>query len=107
MLVTYEVLVKSNKVMVNTRGGHHPLTKMYHVDATSPEKAARKVEKHGKPVRVRKADVTMMYGNFENILDDNVYQNGNPYNSALAMDEMIWQKRNNRRNNMHRDKNNY
>ncbi len=80
------------------------LTKMFHFSAKTPQQACDKAWKYGRPLGVRKIDRDKIFGDIEKLklapqtLD--VYKDGNPYNSALAMDEMIWQKRNSRRKNM-------
>jgi len=80
--------------------------KMLHIDARTPEQAREKAKKHGDVVSCRKADVSKMLGDIEHLKLDQTtaYNLGNPYKDAVAMDEMIWQKRNNRRNNLHKDK---
>lgn len=95
------------EVRVKTNGDqhHNKMFKMYHILARSGAQAGKKAEKHGRPISVRKADATMMYGNIEKLeLNQAPYQDGSPYKDAIAMDEMIWQKRNKRINNQKKDK---
>jgi len=76
------------------------VTKVFHIDARTPEQAKKKAKKHGHPISVRKADVFKMVGNIEKIRLDLV----NPYPDAVAMDEMIWKKKK-RIKNREKDKN--
>lgn len=74
--------------------------KMFHKWARTAKQAMDRCRKYGKPISVRKVDVSVMYKDFEKLplLND-------MYNShAIALDEMIWRKRNGRGNNMHKDK---
>jgi predicted aconitase len=104
-ITTYEAWVKSNRFWVHTKQGKHPMVRMYHIDARTNEQAREKAKKYGEPIRVQKAKTEDMFGEFELLpLRNDVYQNGNPYDSAVALDEMIWLKRNKRRNNMYKDK---
>jgi hypothetical protein len=80
---------------------------MYHIDARTHDQAREKAKKYGEPVSVQKADPYEMFGDIEKLpIQNEVYMNGNPYNNAVAMDEMIWQKRNKRRSNIYKDKKN-
>ncbi len=79
----------------------------FHIEARTPEQASDKAEKYGRPISVRKIARSKIFGNIEQLdLKPPPYQEGNPYETAIAMDEMIWQKRNNRRKNMSKDKEN-
>lgn len=87
------------------------IIKMFHIEAPTQKKAIHKSEKHGGVfVSCRKVKVEKIVDNIENLElnpQPSVYGMGNPYKSAVAMDGMIWQKRNLRRNNMQKDKRNY
>jgi hypothetical protein len=82
---------------------------LFHVCARTAEQACDKAERYGRPVGARKIERDKIFGDIETLelkqtpLVD-VYAEGNPYNSALAMDEMIWQKRNERRKNQEKDR---
>jgi hypothetical protein len=81
------------------------VTKMFHKDARTPEQAMKKCEKYGRPLSVRKADVSRMDGNMENLpLLQELYQPDNPYKNAVAMDELIWRKRVKRLDNRKKDR---
>ena len=68
--------------------------KMFHRDARTGGQAMKRCEKYGRPISVRKADVSKMLGNMENLrLEQAPYSDGNPYESAIAMDEFIWNKK--------------
>jgi len=83
--------------------------KMKHIDARTPKQAKNKAEKYGKVLSVRKHVATRRYEQIENIQLDQepLLPLKTQVSKAIIMDEMIWKKRNIRRNNMHKDKNNY
>jgi hypothetical protein len=81
------------------------MTRMFHKEARSGEQAMQKCEKYGRPVSARKVDRENIQGHIENLKLDQPQEN--PYENAIAMDEMIWRKRNIRRDNLHKDKPNY
>jgi len=100
----YEVVVNVKK----NGAGHYSsflgmfvkkeMKRMFHITARTPEQASKKAEKYGRPLSVRKADVAKMYGDITKLRLDQkplagVYQFGNPYDSAIAMGEMIWKKK--------------
>lgn len=98
VLQIYEVRIKDNG---------KPQTK--HTEASSPSQAKKKALKYGQVVSVRKVDYTKIFGDIEK-LDLNQpplieYVENSPYTTAVAMDEMIWQKRNKRLKNKGKDKN--
>ncbi len=109
------------RVLVKKKGSRHfsshigkyieeTVTKMFHIDAKTPNKAGVRAEKYGRPLSVRKADVERMGGNIENLLLPEVYGADNPYPNAIAMDGMIWKQKNKRverRENFAKDKGNY
>jgi hypothetical protein len=75
---------------------HFKEMKMFHVEARTPDQAIKKSEKYGgELVSCRKADKEE---------PPVMYLKGNPYKSAIAMESMIWQKRNVRRKKMDKDK---
>lgn len=80
------------------------LIKMFHTLAKSTQQAMDKCRKHGEPISARKVNVGVMFKDIERLELEAPYGQGNPYNSALAMDEMIWHKRNARIANRHKDK---
>lgn len=72
--------------------------KMFHIPARTVQQAGKKARKYGRPISVRKPNVEKMYGSPEKLRLDQeplagVYQFGSPYESTIAMDEMIWQKK--------------
>jgi ribosomal protein S16 len=85
------------------------MPKMKHIEARTPNQAKEKAKKYGRPLSIRLHQTVRRFENIENLklnqqpIDD-IYQHGNPYSDAIAMDEMIWKKRNDRRKNMKRDK---
>ena len=100
VIPTFEVKVKIKngmKIYSSLLGMfvQEEITKMFHRDARTGNQAMRMCEKYGRPVSARKADVTKMLGNMENLsLEQEPYNDGNPYESAIAMDEFIWNKKN-------------
>jgi len=107
------------KVEVKKKGSRHfsslvgmyienKITKMFHVDARTPEQAMRKVEKYGRLLSVRKVDTEKMRGNIEMCLMRDKVEN--PYPNAVAMDEFVWKrkgKRDERIESRERDKDGY
>lgn len=94
----YEVRIRNNGKLQTK---HH--------EASKPGQAERKGRKHGQVVSVRKVDFTKIFGNIENLdlkqppLIE--YVENSPYTTAIAMDEMVWQKRNKRIRNRGKDEN--
>ena len=85
------------------------MVKLFHIPARTPQQACDKARKHGRPLEAHKINREKIFGNIEALKisetqPKGVYAQGNPYNTAVAMDEMIWLKRNNRRKNMVKDK---
>jgi len=76
------------------------IVKMFHIEARTSEQARRKAKKYGRPISVRKADIASMVGCSENLS----LELPPIYDNAVAMDEMIWLKRNNRIKNRTKDK---
>lgn len=77
-----------------------------HIERRTHKQARKAAKKYGRPISVQKMDVVDVIGHIENLnIQNEVYCDPNPYPSAIAMDEMIFNKRNKRRANMHRDKN--
>lgn len=110
-ITTYEVRIRTKGVALEYYDYYgeyiyDKALKMLHIDARTPEQARAKAKKHGEVVSCRKADVTKMLGNIEGLqLNQDILPNQlNPYKDALSMDEMIWQKRTGRRNNLYKDK---
>jgi hypothetical protein len=86
------------------------VVKMFHIEAPNQEKAVEKSERYGgRFISCCKVNMDELVGNsIENIPlnppPDDMYGKGTPYKSPIAMDNMIWQKRNLRRNNLQKDK---
>jgi len=84
---------------------------MKHVQAKDHKSAKIKGKRYGHVVSVRKADITHIFGNIENLELNQMplveYVKGSHYESAIAMDEMIWNKRNKRIKNKEKDKDCY
>jgi hypothetical protein len=84
------------------------LTVMLHYNRNNRDSARMEAAKHGRVLFCRKAnrDLVIGIGNIEYMrLDDRPVQvKTSPYRSAIAMDELIGQKRNVRRNNQYKDK---
>lgn len=109
---TFEV-----KVEVKESGSRHfsphvgmyienKVTKMFHFDTRTPKQAERRGEKHGRVISVQKVDVDRMRGNMDSLMLR--LKATNPYPDAVAMDEMIWRrkdKRAERLENREKDKN--
>ncbi len=107
-LQTYEVTVRVKGNPTEFWDGKYlhrykigKLLQMFHIEARTHKIAKERAKRYGYPIAVRKANVDRIKGNIENLKLD---QGENPYPTAISMDEMIWQKRNIRRNNLHRDK---
>ena len=85
------------------------ITVMLHYNRSNKDSAWQEAAKHGRVLFCRKAnrDKVIGIGEIEHMrLDDGHMQvKSSPYRSAIAMDEMIGQKRNVRRDNQYRDKN--
>jgi hypothetical protein len=111
LATTYEVMVriKSNKPIGYSTKHDLPIfkeiEKMFHKEARTGKQAMDKCRKYGTPISVRKVDVEAMHGDYEKLpIRNDIYFEGNPKNNALAMDEMIFEKRNKRRDNLYKDK---
>lgn len=76
--------------------------KMFHKDARTREQAIQKCEKYGRPLSARKLDVEKIDGSMVNLNLEEIMIN--PWENALAMDEMIWRKRNVRIQSRQKDK---
>lgn len=102
-LPTFEVKVKvkdGSKIFSSFLGMfvQHETVKMFHKDARTGNQAMSMCEKYGRPISYHKADVSKMLGNMENLpLEQAPYSDGNPYDSAIAMDEFIWKKKDKRK----------
>ncbi len=111
-LTTFEVKVKIKTGLKNYSSFlgmfvQNEITKMFHRDARTGGQAMKMCEKYGRPISAHKADVSKMLGNIENLpLEQEPYSDGNPYESAIAMDEFIWNKKERKRriNNQIKDK---
>jgi len=100
--------------------------KMFHQFARTAKQAMDKCRKHGHPISARKVNVSAMFGNFENLKLDGVYQPGNRvyqekapvyksenqiyqtnnqvYQKAVAVDVAATDKRNRRISDLQKDK---
>ena len=110
---TYEV-----RVLVKKKGSLHfsshvgmyieeTITRMFHINARTPNQAGTRAEKYGRPISVRKVDIEKMSGDIEKLMLPEVFGANNPYPDAIAMDEMVWKqksKRIQRRGNNGKDK---
>ena len=83
-------------------------TDMLCYDRNTPKQAMDMGSRHGRVIFCRKAsrDKILAIGSIEHMRLDvrPVQVKSSPYNSAIAMDEMIGQKRNARRANSYKDK---
>lgn len=76
-----------------------------HIERRTHKQAIKAAKKYGKPISATKMDISDVTGHIETLdIQNEVYYKPNPYPSAIAMDEMIFNKRNKRRANMHKDK---
>jgi len=85
---------------------NHRYVEMFHIDAKSHSRAKTLAKKFGHVVSIRKVDKELLLGRIEHLkLDEPIEMiESSPYESAIAMDELIWNKRNKRRENQQRDK---
>ncbi len=96
---TFEVRVRNNGLLG-----------MKHIQARDHRQAGIKGKKYGHIVSIRRVDQARLFGDIEKLdlkqppLVEFVQDS--PYTTAIAMDEMIWQKRNKRRKNLQKDKKN-
>jgi hypothetical protein len=94
---TYEVRVKINGQ-----------PKMYHFKDVTKEHALKLANKKGKLLSCRKVDITSIFTSIEQLeIEQEPFEEfvaDSPYNSAIDMDENIWNKRNKRRINQYKDK---
>ena len=70
------------------------IIKMFHIESRTPEQAMQKGRKYGEPVSCRKMDVLSSLSSIEKLSleQPTIYGKGNPYKSAVAMGEMVWNK---------------
>lgn len=85
--------------------------RMYHIPARTPEIAREKAKKYGHPINVRQVDKSLIIDRDRDYIEHldlqqtpDVIQVTTKVSSAMAMDEMIWAKRNGRRKNSFKDK---
>jgi hypothetical protein len=78
------------------------LVKMFHFENCSYSQAIEKGKKHGKVKSCQKVDAYESLRSIEHIElnQETVYDRGNPYPNAMAMGEMLWNKKIDRRNNL-------
>ncbi len=93
----FEVRVRNNGVLG-----------MKHIEARDHRQAGVKGRKYGHIVSVRHIDKTRIFGDIEKLDLEQPplveFVQDSPYKTAIAMDEMIWQKRNKRIKNRQKDK---
>ena len=78
----------------------HEIEKIFHFERNRPKQAIEAGRKYGKVINCRKVKYSDVLGNIESIKlepQPSIYGQGNPYNNAIAMGDMIWKKRNIRR----------
>jgi hypothetical protein len=89
------------RVAVRQKGSRHfsahvgmfieaQVTKMFHKDARTGEQAMKMCEKYGRPLSFHKVDGERMRGNAERFI---MAEPKNPYPNAIAMDEFVWKKK--------------
>ncbi|KKN79308.1 hypothetical protein LCGC14_0340900 [marine sediment metagenome] len=79
------------------------VVRMFHITARNPKKAGDRGKRHGKVLNVRKVNLEALIGNIESLP---LNQPVNPYKNAIAMDEMVWdKKKEDRRIKIEKDKN--
>lgn len=96
-LLTYEV-----KVKVRQMGQRYKL-RVYHIEAPDGKRACQRAKKYGEPLTAHKVDKDALFGNIENLPIAEFNPSLNSVSPAIAMDEMVWRKRNKRRRNSHKD----
>ncbi len=110
---TFEVRVRQKGVVpikiLNWDEGRKfkKVLKMFHIERRTRRQAIEEAERYGDVVSCRKVDASRDIGSIENLTIDNekyIPVNVNLYTSAIAMDEMVWKKRNKRIHNRHKDK---
>jgi predicted HTH domain antitoxin len=105
-----EVMVRGIPYEYYSRFGKrigHDIVKMFHFERRTPEQAVEAGKRYGEVLTCRKADREKILGSVDGMSIDpipTIYDNGNPYKNAMAMDDMIWKKRNIRRANLDKDK---
>jgi hypothetical protein len=69
--------------------------KMFHIEARTAKQACLKARKYGTPKTCRKVDALSLLSNIENIdlKQKLVFGINSPFKNAIAMDEMIWNKK--------------
>lgn len=84
----------------------HEVIKMFHFQRRTQEQAIEEGKRYGDVISCCKVKAEDSLKSIEalELNQDTVYDQGNPYQSAMAMDSMIWKKRNKRRENLHKDK---
>lgn len=82
------------------------LTKMFHFENCSYAQAIKKGKKHGKVKSCQKVDAYESLQSIEHLElnQETVYDRGNPYPNAVAMSEMLWNKKSDRRINLDNQK---
>lgn len=94
-LLLYDVLVQVRRPKRQNRSGFRSRT--YRVEAKDGERARQIVGKHGIVVSVKKVDIGELLARIEHLPLDQA-----PFSPAIAMDEMVW-KRRQRLSNKHKD----
>jgi len=76
---------------IEVRLKNNGFRKMFHRWARTPQQAANRVKKYGRPMNVQKVHADEMFGNFEKLLtNDATYMEALPDNSAIAIDEVVF-----------------
>jgi|WetSurMetagenome_2_1015567.scaffolds.fasta_scaffold115224_3 hypothetical protein len=79
--------------------------KIYGIACRTMEQACAIASRYGTPIRCEKSDLEAEIGRKMTVPPAQIiYANPNPYNNAIAMDEMIWNRRNKRIENREKDK---
>jgi hypothetical protein len=86
------------------------IEKIFHFERNKPEQAIEEGRRYGKVINCRKVKYSDVLGEIEGMKlnpQPSIYAQGNPYKSAIAMSDMIWEKRNIRRLNAQQKDRNY
>ena len=92
------------EVRVKVRQGNNSRYKVrtHHIEARNPDNAEERARRYGEPMSVRKIQIDT--SSIENLMFQIKDTQPKQVSQAIAMDEMIWARRNKRRENMYKDK---
>lgn len=76
------------------------IIKMFHIHAKTHNGAMEKAKRYGRPLHVRKPNLEKMGNSAESIFQRLSITQPNPYPNAIAMDEMVWIRKNKRAERM-------